>query len=235
MDTLKPALKEAPPKIGCDQCDGYGNILSAQGVQDCQCKIRALQYYRLKDARIPPMYIKKTLDSFQAKTPDQKKVVQLAKEFLEIYSVDSRGLIFMGGCGTGKTHLAVALLRDLIAKGHSGLFYNVITLLDELRSTFDEGSSLSQWPILEKIQDTDILVLDDLGAEKTSGWVNDRLYAIINHRYENKKPIIVTTNREITELRDQVGNRIYSRLMEMCRTVIFAGKDYRIQMMQGKF
>jgi DNA replication protein DnaC len=235
METRKPGLKEAPPVIGCDQCDGYGNLITPQGIFDCQCKTRAFQYYRLRDARIPPMYVKKTLDSFQVRTADQKKIYNAAKTFLDTYETDPHGLIFMGGCGTGKTHMAVALLRELIQKGNTGLFYNVITLLDELRATFDEGSSLSQWPILEKIQETDILVLDDLGAEKTSGWVNDRLYAIINHRYENKKPIIVTTNREITELKDQVGNRIYSRLMEMCRTILFAGKDYRLQMMQGKF
>jgi DNA replication protein DnaC len=86
---------------------------------------------------------------------------------------------------------------------------------------------------MDKICGMDILVLDDMGAEKTSGWVNDRLYAIINHRYERKKTTIITSNHSNIELQEQVGNRIYSRLNEMCDWKLFDGEDYRIQMMRS--
>lgn len=233
-DTREIITPSPGQPYGCELCDGYGNLITPQGVKDCSCKIRALVKHRLMEARIPLIYTDKTLDNFDPKTAELKKTLVLARQYVEAYRPDLRGLVFMGECGTGKTHLAVSILRELICKGYSGLYYNVINLLDDLRASYDAPPG-TRWPILDRVRDTDILVLDDLGAEKTSGWVNDRLYAIINHRYENKKTLIVTTNRSNIELRDQVGNRISSRLAEMCKTVTVIGRDYRELMMRGKF
>ena len=222
------------PKIGCEKCDGFGNLVTPDGAKDCECRVNAMRYVLLANAQIPPMFIKKTIDNFANKTTNQKEVLKTARQFIDTFKPGAQGLLFLGDCGTGKTHLAVGVLREIALKGHGGLFYNVIQLLDELRSSFDEGNRVSQWPILDRLYTAQLLVLDDLGAEKTSGWVNDRLYAIINHRYEHQKTTILTSNKMGSELNEQIGNRAYSRLMEMCKAVLFTGKDYRIQMMQGK-
>ena len=230
---INPAMQQELSKIGCEKCDGFGNIVTPEGVRPCECKIRAITAAHLSSASIPPMFIMKNFESFKPNTPRRTRNLKMSREFINNYIPGNRGLMFMGTCGTGKTHLAVSLLRELIQKGYSGLFYNVITLLDDLRATYAFDNTATQWPILDKVYGIDILVLDDLGAEKTSGWVNDRLYAIINHRYERKKTTLVTTNRDIPELREQIGERIYSRLEEMCERILFEGEDYRIQMMSS--
>lgn len=221
--------------IGCDKCDGYGNIVTENGVIPCSCKLKAVAEANLKSAQIPPMYAHKSFENFKTNTPARKRHCELAKRFVEKYQLGDRGLMFMGGCGTGKTHLAVAILKGLILRGYTGLFYGVIALLDDLRASYsssEEGED--QWRILDSIYNVDILVLDDLGAEKTSGWVNDRLYAIINHRYEHQKTTIITTNQSKKELEEQVGYRILSRLYEMCDVIAFEGKDYRLETMKPR-
>jgi DNA replication protein DnaC len=223
--------KEIPP-IGCDKCDGYGNIITPNGVKDCECKIKASIVINLIAARIPPMYETKDFDNFKATSASRKRVLETAKKYVAEYQSDGNGLLFIGESGTGKTHIAVAILKELIQKRYPGLFYNIITLLDELRASYNSQDDSEQWELIDRVRDTSILVLDDLGAEKTSGWVNDRLYAIINYRYENKKTTIVTSNKSDAELKDQIGNRIISRLVEMCRVIPFQGKDYRIEMMK---
>ncbi len=220
------------PKIGCDKCDGFGNIITPQGLRTCDCKIRAVTVTHLVAAEIPPMYAKKSFKTFDSDFPETDVYDKCVKYVLKYYKGE-KGLLLHGKCGTGKTHLAIAILRELIQKGYTGLFYNVISLLDDLRSTYALDNTLTQWPILEKVCRVDILVLDDLGAEKTSGWVNDRLYAIINQRYEQEKATIVTTNKNDKELEEQVGTRIESRLKEMCQWLRIEGNDYRIQMMKS--
>lgn len=224
--------KEIPP-IGCDKCDGYGNIITPTGVKDCECKIQASIVINLIAAKIPPMYEQKDFDNFKSSSASRKRVLETARKFVDEYQPNGNGLLFMGESGTGKTHLAVAILKELIQKRYPGVFYNIITLLDELRASYNSQDDSEQWELIDRVRDTSILVLDDLGAEKTSGWVNDRLYAIINYRYENKKTTIVTSNKDIPELKDQVGYRIYSRLIEMCRVEPFQGKDYREEMMKA--
>ncbi|MDI6783822.1 MAG: ATP-binding protein [bacterium] len=221
------------PAIGCAQCDGYGNIITPTGVKDCECKLRAQIAFNLLAAQIPPMYARKSLENFKPSSKYRKEVLETAKGFFAEYKLEGKGLLFMGPCGTGKTHVAVAILIELILAGHTGLFYNIISLLDDLRASYNSKDESEQWELIDRVRDTKILILDDLGAEKTSGWVNDRLYAIINYRYENKKTTIVTSNKSESELKDQVGYRIYSRLVEMCRVIPFEGKDYRIEMMKS--
>lgn len=223
--------KEIPP-IGCDKCDGYGNIITPNGIKDCECKIKAGIVSNLIAAKIPPMYEQKDFDHFKTNSASRKRVLETAKKYVAEYQPNGNGLLFIGETGTGKTHLAVAILQELIQKQYAGVFYNIITLLDELRASYNSQDESEQWEIIDRVRDTSILVLDDLGAEKTSGWVNDRLYAIINYRYENKKTTIVTSNKSHAELNDQIGNRIISRLVEMCRVIPFQGKDYRIEMMK---
>ncbi len=133
----------------------------------------------------------------------------------------------MGGVGSGKTHIAVAILRAVVERGFSGRYCNVVDLLDDLRATFEPNAPQSGMEIIDGVVAADLVVLDDLGAEAPTGWVHDRLYQIINRRYEESRPTLVTTNLTLDDLDRQVGPRITSRLCEMCQKVDFPDQDYR--------
>jgi DNA replication protein DnaC len=116
----------------------------------------------------------------------------------------------------------------VLDRGFHGIYCNVTDLLDRLRGSYRQGADEEEAEILADMEGAELLVLDDLGAEKATDWVRDRLYLIVNRRYENSKPLIVTTNCDDVELRDRVGPRIVSRLYEMCAPVDkFPEEDYR--------
>jgi DNA replication protein DnaC len=140
----------------------------------------------------------------------------------------------MGPCGVGKTHLSAAILRGLIEKGIPCLFYESGALLKEIQSSYNPVSQTSESKVLVPVYETEVLVLDELGATKPTDWVRDTMMQIINTRYNDKKLTIFTTNyldiqrygHEET-LEERIGIRLRSRLYEMCKTVIIEGDDYR--------
>lgn len=186
---------------------------------------------RLKSAQIPRRFWNKTFQNFTAKDSLRRRIVDLCQRFCQSFNFEKefpRGLLMIGQVGCGKSHLAVSILREAIGKGYSGLYYNSPGLLREIRATFSGESGVTEDDLFDEINEVDLLVLDDLGAENVSGFVLDRLYLIINKRYEGCKPIIITTNLELEELRNRMGDRIVSRLIEMCHAVdTFPREDYR--------
>jgi DNA replication protein DnaC len=185
-------------------------------------------------ARIPRKFLTKTLQSFKATTAPKRQIVALAQDYLRNFSragaqPSGRGLLLIGREGTGKTHVAVAILRGVLEKGFTGLYWNVPELFLELRRIINGDAQASEGDVFDEARGADLLVLDDLGAEKTSDYVLDRLYVLINGRYENDMPTIITTNRSIEELRQQLGPHITSRICEMCVAVEFPEGDYRLQ------
>ena len=176
----------------------------------------------LQQARIPKRYEGKTLAGFNTKGDKLRKMlVHSAEAYVSAFNFNPeeppRKGLFMSGCaGCGKSHLAVAILAGVIEKGYSGLYYNSPDLLADIRATFDKGSELNEDEILQDVLTRDLLVFDDLGAERLSDFVLDRFYLIFNERYESCKPVIVTTNLNEAELEERVGSRIMSRIREMC-------------------
>ena len=139
-----------------------------------------------------------------------------------------RGLYLCGGVGVGKTHLAVAVMNELIGKdGVPSLFVTVPELLDNLRGAYnDPGRDLDQW--MDAVKNADLLILDDLGSEKATQWVQERLYVIINHRYREALPTIFTSNVGARDLFTQLGERTASRIVAMCGEGIrIEGPDHR--------
>lgn len=193
---------------------------------------------RLKKARIPAFFLGKTFDSFKAQRVKERiEVLNAAKSYVSSFNFKSdappEGLMIEGTVGCGKTHIAVAILKEIVAKGYSGLYYNMVNLLSDIRSTYNPNSPLDESELLAEFDEPDLVVLDDLGAEKTADWVNDRLYLIVNRRYESGKPIVVTTNLSEKELIDKLGPRIVSRLCEIChRFPKFPDEDYRREHMR---
>jgi DNA replication protein DnaC len=138
-----------------------------------------------------------------------------------------KGLYFCGGIGTGKTHLAVAVMNELIRKKRTpSLFVTVPELLDNLRETYNKpGRNLDEW--MDAVQNAEFLVLDDLGSERTTEWVRERIFVIVNHRYREALPTVFTSNIGPKDLAEQLGERTASRIIAMCDWIALEGDDYR--------
>jgi len=183
------------------------------------------------------------LDSYFPGEDSQKKAKADVLRFLEKYPLIDVGLLFLGTCGVGKTHLAVALLKQVIVgKGDSGLFYDFRDLLREIQGSWNAVSQTSEMEVLRPVLDANLLVLDELGANKPTEWVRDTIAHVINCRYNDKKVTIFTSNfldnpakaGEET-LTDRIGARLRSRLFEMCKEVEIRGKDFRQDIKKAKY
>ena len=231
---------QLPTLMACVKCGGSGwEPVAATGtVRRCQCTEFARVERLLAEARIPKRYQHCDLESYEIDNDShdsQKSAKRDIQHFLEKYPVIEVGLLLLGTCGVGKTHLAVALLRQVILeKGDGGLFYDFRDLLREIQASWNSVSQTSEFEVLRPVLDANILVLDELGANKPTEWVRDTIAHIINCRYNDKKLTIFTSNYldspskpgEET-LTDRIGTRLRSRLYEMCKIVEIRGEDYR--------
>lgn len=139
------------------------------------------------------------------------------------------GLIIYGTPGNGKSHLSAAIANSLLAREYAVIFANVPELLNRIRATFGGNARETSADIMSTLQAADLLILDDAGAEKWSDWVESTLYSIINSRYMNRAPVILTSNLELTELADAIGGRTFDRLLECCTIVENLASSYRVE------
>jgi DNA replication protein DnaC len=135
------------------------------------------------------------------------------------------GLFFVGRPGTGKTHLAVAILKTIAKKGFSALMVTVPNVLVEIRAVIKDSEATGK--LINQVLKTNFLVLDDLGVEKPTDWVREELYKLINERYERKLPTLVTSNLDLDKLADRIGERVVDRLVEMCKVIRFDWDSWR--------
>jgi DNA replication protein DnaC len=229
-----PQQSAAP---SCPRCYGAGyEVVPGRGARRCECREQSAQSKLVESARIPRRYDNCTLNSFfpAPNNGSQLLAFNYAFRLVREYPAVERGLLFMGPCGVGKTHLAVAILRGLIERGFDCLFYEFGSLLKEIQDSYNPISQTSELRVLAPVYQAKVLVLDELGASKPTDWVRDTMTQIIGTRYNDKKLTIFTTNyldgrRDAKDetLEDRVGARLRSRLFEMCRTVQVDGEDYR--------
>ena len=243
---------ERPPSVqdpDCPHCFGTGMHVppGSNVAQRCACQTLDQRQRLFRSAHIPPRYQHCTLQDYKAADSETSKWIAKAEaqRILDDYLViDGRGLVFIGGVGVGKTHLAVAILRELIERYQArGLFYQFGALLRQIQDSYNPVSQTSELKVLQPVFDADVLVLDELGASKPTDWVRDTMMQIINTRYNDKRMTIFTTNyldtrkneKDIGEiLEDRIGTALRSRLYEMCKTVVIEGEDYRKAMANAR-
>jgi DNA replication protein DnaC len=221
----------------CAFCYGAGmEIVPGKGARRCRCRTEDRRAMLLAAARIPRRYERCLFTNYRPVPGNgtQLQAFNYAFKLADEYPAIDRGLLFMGTVGVGKTHLAAAILLGLIGKGIPCLFYELGALLKEIQASYNAVSQTSELKVLAPVYETEVLVLDELGASQPTDWVRDTMMQIINTRYNDKKLTIFTTNYTDTRrtpaeetLEDRVGARLRSRLYEMCRTVAIEGEDYR--------
>jgi DNA replication protein DnaC len=233
----------------CTECDGTGwKIVEREevsGAVRCGC-VAADRAERLESGSgLPPLYANASFENFLLSRDNPIGYRELTEVYLAVraYARDfpnpkKPGLLLMGEPGTGKTHLAVAAFRAVMAKGFEGLFFDYQNLLDRIRSGYDASSNSSDRETYRVAMDTEVILLDDLGAHRVTDWVEDTVTSIITSRCNQKKALIATTNLidpeagdaryergpggkvdYRTTLTDRIGPRARSRLFEMCRVI----------------
>ncbi len=272
-EKVSASKMEAPqgiksPAETCPLCEGTGwktaasspgtrGSINDRRVTRCDCEFRNRGRSLLAAARIPPRYEHCELEDFdphfEGAHPSLEKVLLDARGFVGQYPVEKTGLLLIGSVGLGKTHLAVGILKKLILeKGIGCVFYDYRELLKEIQNSYNSTVQTTELDVLRPVFETEVLVLDELGAVKPTEWVGDTVSLILNSRYNAKLTTIITTNfpngpsakaegvdgpkrssREDT-LGDRIGDRMLSRLHEMCRPIELRGADFRQKVMRHR-
>ncbi len=219
----------------CPLCFGSGlEVVPGKGAHPCECRRREVHSGLLERARLPRRYAACHFHNYKPNNHSQQRAFMLASRLAMEYPAVEDGLLLMGTVGVGKTHLAVSILKGLTERGFTCLFYEFGSLLKEIQDSYNANTRTSELGVLSPVLNSEILVLDEVGASKPTDWVRDTMAHIINSRYNDRKLTILTTNytderrsdREET-LEDRIGARLRSRVYEMCKTVNITGEDYR--------
>jgi DNA replication protein DnaC len=213
-------VQDGPMEPWCSSCgrnhrDEYRPVRKAWVLENAQALLWAMG--------VPAVYRDCSFDKFDAATKDQRRALKAVQSWL---TSSDHGLFLCGPCGTGKTHLAVAALLWLRARGFVGRFTSVQELLVQCRDSFRNGKKGLE-EILESVCKPDVLVLDDLGTENPTPFTQETVALIIDRAYRDAQVIILTSNFDLETFVERLGARAVDRLTEICFAVRLTGSSYR--------
>ena len=242
----KRVMKLDYERCNCKDAQKYWNEYDMKKLQmlEEEKKLRMMQEFAnkvdkiIKNSKMSKRNLNYKFENFEVNS-NNKKVYQSLKNYSEklVNEVERKGLILVGNNGVGKTHLACSIANELIKNGIPIIYGTLINLLAELKNTYDVYNNISEMKIIKLYEKVDLLIIDDLGKEKPSEWGLEKLFTIINSRYENNLPVIITTNYDQNSLINRLSingeietvNSIISRLYEMCYLVKIEYRDHRIK------
>jgi len=245
------ACNEETEGYTCDHCNKYIAAITVEVPQlriknkilpTCECvvereeaKIREAQNFAKKReieklfsiSNLGERFSKSTFESFLDRNGSET-AYKIAMKYVKTFKEwNGESLMIWGDPGNGKTHLAAAIVNELSKKGYIVVFQSVPELLQRIRSTFNSENKENETQIMRALLECDLLILDDIGAEKTTEWVEEKLFNIIDGRYRKELPTLYTSNLQPKELQNQVGKRSYDRMVETSLTVENKAESYR--------
>jgi len=239
--------------MSCERCGDTGFVVvevdGCEYARPCPCRrpTPGSGDGFLSACGIPPRYEDCRLNNFEPGAPSLRAALAKALNYCSGYphvgTDEGLGLLFTGKNGVGKTHLAVGVVRELVTtKGVDAQFWDFHELIREIKNSYNPETRTTELQVLEPVVETGLLLLDDLGAWKMTDWMNDTLFYILNSRYLARRPTLITTNFQDVDreaalaadplrrkefLVERIGQRLRSRLMEMCLVIPIEGTDWR--------